>query len=296
MASKSLEKWRNRGKTFNYRGYDVFYREQGRGEVLLCVHGFPTSSYDWVPIWPELVRRFRVIAPDMLGFGFSAKPADYHYSCCDQAVLLEELLNRLKVKRVHILAHDYGDSVTQELLARYKDRRQGEDPGPAIQSVCFLNGGLFPETHRARPIQRLLLSPLGGLVMMLMTESAFRRSLCKVFSPDHQPGDELLADYWELVRFNRGKRVAPRLLQYIPERRVNRSRWVGSMVQTAIPVRLINGPLDPVSGRHMADRYRELIPNADVVSLEGMGHYPQVEQPERVMRAYIDFMRPFLQN
>jgi pimeloyl-ACP methyl ester carboxylesterase len=76
-----------------------------------------------------------------------------------------------------------------------------------------------------------------------------------------------------------------RLFHYMPERRTHRARWVGALQQASIPLRLINGPLDPVSGEHLQVRYRELIEDADVVSLAGIGHYPQLEDPEGVWRA-----------
>jgi len=297
MASKSLEKWRNRGKTFSYRGHDIFYRQQGKGELLVLIHGYPTASFDWSLIWPELAKRFRLLAPDLLGFGFSDKPSGHPYRCTEQAGLIEALIDRIGAKRFHILCHDYGVSVAQELLARYKARRiDGDEAAPHILSVCFLNGGLFPETHRPRPIQRLLLSPLGPLAARFIGYQSFKRAMCRIFSPDHQPSEETLSDFWTLVRHNRGRRVVHKLLHYIPERRINRSRWVGAMVQTAIPVRLINGALDPVSGNHVAERYRELIPKADIISLEQTGHYPQIEAPDQVLRAYLDFARQFLDN
>jgi pimeloyl-ACP methyl ester carboxylesterase len=83
----------------------------------------------------------------------------------------------------------------------------------------------------------------------------------------------------------------PRLLRYIDERRRQRTRWVGALTQTRLPLRLINGPEDPVSGAHMARRYAELVPNADIVSIPGIGHYPQVEAPDRVLRAFLEFHR-----
>jgi len=89
--------------------------------TLLLIHGFPTSSWDFSPIWQALTTHFNVIAPDLLGFGFSAKPVAYDYSILDQADLCEALLTRLGVNRFHILAHNYGDSVAQELLARAHD-------------------------------------------------------------------------------------------------------------------------------------------------------------------------------
>ena len=57
-----------------------------------------------------------------------------------------------------------------------------------------------------------------------------------------------------------------------------------------MPLRFVNGPEDPVSGRHMAERYRELVPNPDVVLLDGIGHYPQLEAPEHVLEAFLAFV------
>jgi len=296
MESQSLEKWRRRGKTFSYRGHEMFYRIQGKGAVLVLIHGFPTSSHDWSRLWPALAKDYRVVAPDLLGFGFSAKPPGYPYSCVDQASSIEALLEDLGAHQVHILCHDYGVSVTQELMARYKERRLEGRTGLCIRSVCFLNGGLFPETHRARPIQRLLLSPLGPLAAPFVGKVSFGKAMTKIFSPDYVLSSEEIDDFWETVLHNRGKRVIHRLLQYIPERRSNRSRWVGAMVQTTIPVRFVNGALDPVSGSHVVRRYQELIPNADIVSLDRVGHYPQWEAPETLLRAYRDFTRSFTRN
>ena len=281
-----LDRWRQGGRTFSHRGHDVFYRDEGAGPVLLCIHGFPSASWDWHKLWPALTARFRVIAPDMLGFGLSAKPRPYAYSLRDQADLHAGLLTALEIDRAHVLAHDYGDSVAQELLARQLD-------GTAafrLLSVCLLNGGLFPERHRARPAQILLRSPLGPLLARLANERRFAAGFAEVFGPGTQPSRDELHTVWLLNRHNDGLRVAPKIIRYIDERREQRERWVGALQRTPVPLRFINGPEDPVSGRHMAERYRELVPNPDVVLLEGIGHYPQLEAPERVLDAFLSFI------
>lgn len=282
----TLDEWHRAGRSFSYRGHDIFYRDEGDGPVLLCVHGFPTASWDWHKLWPSLTERFRVIAADMIGFGFSAKPAQYEYSILDQARLHEDLLRTLAVDRVRVLAHDYGDTVAQELLARFLDRQRSGEPGLRIESICFLNGGLFPETHRARLIQKLLHSPLGPLLARLSNRRSFGRSFAAIFGPRTQPSAAELADFWKLMTFNNGAHITHRLIRYIAERRQHRARWVGALQQSTIPLRLIDGPLDPVSGRHMADRYRELVPNPDIVLLDGIGHYPQIEDPDGVRQAF----------
>lgn len=272
----NLDSWRGSGSYFEHRGHRIFYRDsQGTGPPLLLIHGFPTASYDWHRVWPELVKRFRVIAPDMIGFGFSAKPSRYDYSLFDQADLHVALLAKLGIERARVLAHDYGDTVAQELLARDAD----------IHSVCFTNGGLFPESHRPRLVQKLLRSPIGPLVARAVNERAFRRSFAPIFAV--KPSDEELAEYWQLVSSDGGARISHKLIGYISERRENRARWVGAIVQARVPVRFINGIEDPLSGAHMVARYRELVPNPNIVELHGIGHYPQVEAPEALMSAFL---------
>ena len=176
------------------------------------------------------------------------------------------------------------------MLARFEERRSRGESGLEIRSICFLNGGLFPESHRARPIQKLLLTPLGPLLGRLLNESSFCRSFGAVFGPGTRPSRGELHDFWRLVSRDGGPRIAHRLIRYIQERRRCRSRWVGALETTSLPLRLVNGPEDPVSGRPMAERYGELVPEADVVLLEGIGHYPQVEAPEAVVSALLAFL------
>jgi pimeloyl-ACP methyl ester carboxylesterase len=312
------ETWRQAGRVHVHRGQEVFYIEQARmpgaPAALVLIHGFPTSSWDWHKVWDALGKKFdRVIAIDMMGFGFSSKPARYDYSIFDQADLHERLLAFLGVERIHVLAHDYGDTVAQELLARHAERHEGVPlpaptrivpaPAPArevgaraptgegvrVDSCALLNGGLFPETHRARRIQKLLLTPLGPLLSRLMSRRGFYRSFAAIFGPRSQPTPDELEDFWSLIRRDGGHRIMHRLIRYIPERRANRERWVGALQRTRVPLRVIDGPEDPVSGAHMVQRYRELVPNPDTVTLPGIGHYPQTEDPAGVLKAFLEF-------
>lgn len=284
--------WRSNGQRFTHRGHQIFWRTGGTGSAgtLLCLHGFPTASWDWHRIWPELCEQFaHVLAPDLIGFGWSAKPQRYDYTIADQADLCEQLLREQRVDRFHILAHDYGDTVAQELLARAEGRRAGGDTSLVIESVCLLNGGLFPEAHRPRPIQRLLAGPLGPLVGRFGTESTFAHSLAAVFGPDSKPDAGEMHRFWLLWCSKHGKRNGHKLMGYMAERRIHRERWVGALVRPHVPVRLIDGLRDPVSGERMVRRYRRLVAEPDVVELPAVGHYPQLEAPQETLRAFHEF-------
>lgn len=285
-TSSTLTQWYENGKTFAFGQHTIFYKDEGEGDVLLCLHGFPTASWDWQPIWQALTSRFRVIAPDMLGYGYSDKPRGHDYSIMEQADMHEQLLASLNIKKIHILAHDYGDTVTQELLARHQ-----ENPTYEIESVCLLNGGLFPETHRPRPIQQLLLVPvLGSLIGLFYNRNAFGRQFSAIFGANTQPSERELDDFWALIEQNKGQRIVHKLLHYIPERVHYRERWVGALQNNTIPLKLINGVDDPVSGQHMVDRFLELMETSNVKLLMGIGHYPQVEAPEQTIQAYFQFL------
>jgi pimeloyl-ACP methyl ester carboxylesterase len=285
-----LDDWKKTGKYFNYDNHNIFYKDAGEGEVLVCIHGFPTASWDWHRLWPKLTERFRVLAVDMLGFGFSDKPKDHTYSIHDWATLHESLLQTLGIWRIHILAHDCGNTVAQELLARSEDRQKARAEGIEIRSVCFLNGGLFPETIRPRLIQKLLMSPLGSLVGRFISERSLHKNFSAIFGKNTQPTDKEIKDFWSLITYNQGVRVSHRIIRYMNERKIYRARWVGVLQTAKVSLRHINGTSDPINGLPMANRYRELVPSADVVLLENIGHYPQIEDPVRVIEAFFVFI------
>ena len=80
-----------------------------------------------------------------------------------------------------------------------------------------------------------------------------------------------------------------KLIAYIPERRVQRDRWVQAMQRGEVPLRVIDGAVDPISGEHMVARYEALIPNPDTVLLPDIGHYPHTEAPVQVLKHYLAF-------
>ena len=295
------DQWQRHGSLHTLNNFRLFAIDQGPDEkhggaeqdTILLIHGFPTASWDWHRVWPALRQNYRLVAMDMLGFGFSDKPAQHHYSIHEQADLVEALVRKLGLTRFHVLTHDYGDTVAQELLAR---QNEGVGAGEWL-SVCFLNGGLFPETHRALLTQKLLLSPLGPLVNKLSNKRTFDRAMSRVFGPNSKPDTQELADYWTLVMYNDGKHIFHNLITYMRDRRLHREHWIAAIRDAKVPVALINGSADPVSGAHMVARFQELgLPLAFLAELPETGHYPQMEAPDEVATAYLRFLDQILKT
>uniref|UniRef100_A0A2K6TSP8 AB hydrolase-1 domain-containing protein n=1 Tax=Saimiri boliviensis boliviensis TaxID=39432 RepID=A0A2K6TSP8_SAIBB len=267
QLSPALHSWKTSGKFFTYKGLRIFYQDSvgvvGSPEIVVLLHGFPTSSYDWYKIWEGLTLRFhRVIALDFLGFGFSDKPRPHHYSIFEQASIVEALLRHLGLqnRRINLLSHDYGDIVAQELLYRYKQNRSGR---LTIKSLCLSNGGIFPETHRPLLLQKLLKD--GGVLSPILTR---------------------LMNFFV---FSRG------LLQYINQRKKFRRRWVGALASVTIPIHFIYGPLDPVNPYpEFLELYRKTLPRSTVSILDDhISHYPQLEDPMGFLNAYMGFINSF---
>jgi pimeloyl-ACP methyl ester carboxylesterase len=262
---------------------EVFLRRAGQGPLLTFLHGFPSSSHDWAKVGALLENERSVLMIDFLGFGASEKPADHVYSLHEQADLLEAVWAREGVHTTGLVAHDYGVSVAQELLAR-----EAEDSlSVGIGSLHLLNGGLYPGLHRPQPVQTALLDPeQGHRISAMVTEELFVAGLRPTFAPDYDAAADS-ADIWAATSRGGGERIGHLLIGYIRDREAHAERWTGALESTAVPLGFIWGMLDPVSGAHMAERIRERLPSAPFLALPDVAHWPPLEAPERVARALL---------
>lgn len=286
-----LTDWLNQGHFFPYKGHQIFYRQQGVGDDLLVLHGYPYSSFEWKDTIAQLAGRYRVTTFDLLGMGFSDKPKRHIYSYEEHAEIINALLNHLTVSAVHVFAHDLGASVGQELLARHRERNNGFQ----LRSMAFMNGGLFMDVYRPRLIQRLLSqSPdwVGKWLSRALPKKAIERSVRSVFGRNTQPDDAFMDKQWSILIYNDGKAIAYLIGRLVFDKYRYQNRWISAMQQTSVPICYICGPADPNSGLHMANRYGELILDSVVYRLgDGIGHWPQLEDQAGVLAAFGAFLQ-----
>ena len=284
--------WRDKARHFTFQGHQIAYWTGGQetAKPLLLVHGFPTCSYDWAATWETLGQNRRLIACDMLGFGLSDKPKGGFgakgYTIHWQTDVQAALLDTLAVRDFDALVHDYGVSVGQEMLAR----QQGGFGFAELGQCLFLNGGIFPDQHRPVTMQKIGVSPLGFVLGALMNRKAFGKSFSEVFGPSTKPSEAELDAFWAFIAHNQGHRITHKLLHYIADRRTHKRRWEAALVAAQERIGLINGALDPVSGKHAYDKWREVLPFARHHLLPDVGHYPQVEAPERVAAKVLEWL------
>jgi pimeloyl-ACP methyl ester carboxylesterase len=278
VLTERVESWRDAGGIEEVGGHRLYVqRREGDGPLLLLLHGFPSSSYDWRDLLALRPGR-AALAFDCLGYGLSEKPADHVYALAGHADAAEELVRRAGSAPVFVVGHDMGTSVATELMTRDLRGELEMD----IRGALLFNGSML--LHLAQPTigQKLLRSRLGPLASRLTTERGFRAQFSRIFSPEHPLSAEEAADQWSLIAHNDGQRIGHLLVHYMAERERFTERWHGAIRDWPGPLTLTWGLKDPVARVEVLDGLRELRPGVEVLELPELAHYPQIEAPEQV--------------
>ena len=282
MLTERVREWERRGSSEEFGGHSIHvFRQAGEGPLLVLLHGFPSSSYDWRLLLEQIPGR-NVLAFDFLGFGLSDKPREHDYSLFWQADLTEELVRRNGGGRpVAIVAHDMGTSVANELMARDLEGRLEME----IASIVLFNGSMVLEVASPTPAQRALRSRLGPLVARLSSERFFRHQFGSVFSDAHPLSEEEAEDQWSLICHKGGRSLGHRTISYMDQREEHAGRWHGAIREWPGELRLAWGMRDPVATTKVLAALRELRPGVAVSELPELAHYPQLEDPPQLARA-----------
>ena len=276
--TERVRRWQALGEREHFRGHGIHvYRRDGEGPLLLLLHGFPSSSYDWLPLLDELPEP-AVLTCDFLGFGLSDKPRGHRYGLGFQADLVTELVRRHGAGRpVFVVGHDMGTSVSTELMARDLEGR----PGFELAGALLFNGSIVLDAATLTPSQKLLRSRIGPLAARLSSRRVFDQQFGSVFSADHPLSSDEADDQWSLVCHNGGRTLGHELVFYLQERIEHAERWHGA-IRGWRDLQLAWGMQDPVATPNVLAALRDLHPGVPVTELPELGHYPQIEDPARM--------------
>lgn len=284
-----MEGWERLGSRIEIGGHRLFVvdlpAERPTSPPVFVLHGFPTSSLDWREVVPALRRSRRVVTFDLLGFGLSDKP-DQAYSLFEQADLAEAVAARLGLAQVALVSHDVGDSIAGELLARSLEGRLGFE----VLRRAVTNGSIYMDLVALSPGQLALLKlPDARLPSNLApSREALEASLSSLLSERRRaraaPHVAALVD--GMLRDD-GHLLLPRIIRYIEERKQHEARWTGALERHPSPLAIVWGCDDPIARVAMAHRLAKARPDAALCLLDGVGHFPMVEDPERFAAALL---------
>jgi 4,5:9,10-diseco-3-hydroxy-5,9,17-trioxoandrosta-1(10),2-diene-4-oate hydrolase len=275
----------DRSRFADVAGVRVHYQEAGAAgaPTLVLVHGFLASNFIWRDVLVPLAERgFRVVAPDLIGFGFSDKPADGEYTIEAQARMIVGLLNKLQIERATLVGSSYGGAVAAHVAFDYPER----------VARLVLVGAVCNDALKRHPVLRLVATPAVGDVLSpaLLDLRYFlrRKVIARRAAADERARAELQVA---------GRHLPLRAADTQRAMLLTLRRWSATRVERDAhllrqPTLIVWGADDPDTPLRDGETLHRLIPGSRLHVFPGTGHLPQEERPEE----FTELVAEFCQN
>lgn len=285
----NVQEWKSKGKYTKVYNHPIFnIHHEINKPTIAFLHGYPSASYDYYKVLPLLENEFSFVVHDHLGFGLSDKPTNYSYSLLEQAEMAIELWRQLGLKEVHVVSHDYGTTVANEIIVR---KLQGFEP-VKIKTITFCNGSMHIELAKLKLVQKLLKHPtLGKYIVALMNKATFIKTMQDIWFDRNLCDKNEMNELWNLMQMNAGNNVLHKISQYNNERTKYWHRWIPALANIDIPTHILWAQQDPIAVKTIAEKLFSEIPNAVYTKIDNCGHYPMLEQPKEWCEKMIQFIK-----
>jgi abhydrolase domain-containing protein 6 len=262
-----------RRRSLQIGDHRVVYSEGGKGEVVVLVHGFGSSRDSWNRFAGRLTKQYRVIAPDMPGWGESSRIETESYGYPKQVQRLREFITALGLGRVHLIGHSMGGFISSAYAAQYPD------------DVITL--GLIAPHGVAEPEPSELFRDVAKGDNWLVASSLpeFERLLDKVFGKRPYIPKSVLRQ-----AANRAIAGSTKSAQIFWETQKNDPPLEARLSQIKAPALIIWGDQDRVLHVSCAEVFRRGISNSEVLLLPGSGHMPLIENARQCATAWLKFV------
>lgn len=262
----------------------MHYVDEGAGEPLLFVHGTPTWSFEWRHLIRALAPSHRCIAPDHLGFGLSERPGSFPYTPEAHARNLAEFVAKLDPEPFTLVVHDFGGPIGLPLCLQQPER---------VKRLVLLNTWMWSFAGD-RDMERKGRIAGGSLGRWLYrwANLSLRVILPQAYGDRRKLTPEVHRQYLERFpdRWSRGTVLWALARALLASSAYYDSLWQQREKLRGRPALILWGLADPAFQPPQLARWKEVLPAARVVELSGVGHWPQEEEPERVLAE----MRSFL--
>jgi len=259
-------------------GARVHVEDHGAGDPVVLVHGFGGSTYSWRHIIPSLARSHRVIAVDLLGFGYSERPRERNrYSRVEQVALLLAVLDALGIDDAHWVGHSYGGGLVTSLAYRYPQR---------VRSLVLIDTTAPDYAERRRSLAGWRPLSFPYVRGVALRPRFARRALERSFFDDSSITGELVSAYLDRVRIEGVVDAWVGLTAPQPD---PGPEWSVKFAAIARPVLVLWGEEDRLITLDSARRSVASLPAARLVTIPECGHIPMEEQPEVVAREMLRF-------
>jgi haloalkane dehalogenase len=260
----------------------LHYVDEGQGRTILFVHGTPTWSFEYRQLIKALATRYRCIAPDLLGFGLSERPPQFGYRPEDHAAVLREFVETLDLRDFTLVVHDFGGPIglplaldssrTRDLIVLNTWMWPFEDP--EMQKRAKVAGSALGRwMYKQLNFSQRILMPSVYADKRKLT-AAIHRQYLQVF--DDKEARVLVL--WALAKALLGSGE------------FYRSLWDKRARLAGLRSLIVWGMKDTAFRPALLERWREVLPQAKIVTLPDAGHWPHEEAPTQVLAAIEDFL------
>ena len=264
---------------------EVHYVDEGVGPPILFVHGTPTNSYEYRHLIAALSKRFRCIAPDHLGFGESSRPRSFAYTPEAHAAVLNEFVERLGLNNVTLVVHDFGGPIGLPLALVVNSR---------VNRLVMVNTWAWPlddDPKMARGAK--FIGGALGRFLYRYTNASLRLIMPSAYGDKKKLTKEIHRRYLDVFR-DRDARVL--VLHALAKALLGSRAHYQSLLDRierlrAVPVLIIWGMKDSAFKPYQLERWRALLPEAQVERIDAAGHWPHEEEPAVVAAAVERFLK-----
>ncbi len=246
-------------------------------EAVVFVHGNPGPMDDWEELIPAVAPFARAVAMDMPGYGRAEHPRKFDYTIDGYARYLGKLLGQLSVDRAHLVLHDFGGP--------WGLRWALANPG-RVASIALINCGVL-EGYKWHGFARVWQTPILGELSQLTTTKWGMKRAINGMSPKPMPD----AFFDRVMKFADWGHKRAVLRLYRASKNVGtRSLEMPEFTKT-LPVCVIWGAGDPFIQVEFAEKQKRYFPMAEVHVLQGLGHWPFIDDIEAVRAPLVEFLK-----
>ncbi|HKO95479.1 MAG TPA: alpha/beta hydrolase [Pyrinomonadaceae bacterium] len=262
-------------------GARVHYQEAGKEDApaMLLIHGFASSNLVWSKVLLDLADAgFRVIAPDLLGYGYSDKPKELEYTITRQSQMIVGLMQQLEIESAIVVGSSYGGAVAATIALDHPERVE----------KLILVGAVTNNRPTRYMLMRLFGSPIIGDILsplLVGSRTLLRRRMKRVYDRHSWVLDERRVDARHIPLRTRGAhRAIIRTVRRWDAERVSRDAHL-----LTPPTLIVWGENDREVSVEDGRRIHEQIPNSRLMIFRECGHLPHEEYPEEFTRLIAEF-------
>lgn len=267
----------NNYKKCQIGNYSLSYQREGSGEIVLLIHGITTYSFIWRNMVPLLCKNYDVISVDLLGCGESDKPLNVSYSIKNHSELLKEFIDKLGIRKCHLVGHDVGGGICQILAVNYPD---------LLIDLTLINT-IGYDFWPVQPITAMRTPIIRQLVIATLDLGTFNILIKRGVYYKERVTQELMDFFWYQMKTREGRKAFIHFAECLDNQ--NLMEIESKVRNLKLPVLIIRGEKDRYLSSEISKKLHNDIQNSVLIKIDTGGHFIQEDEPQKLVEVVTHF-------